>query len=235
MLRMRLSRSVILSLVCTGIVASASMRLILYRLHCGTGPEKAANIIRLYMGLDTRADALLVGCLIGFLAAWGLFPRSQRFVFWTGVGSLVSVTVLGYLAWNRCLDHSQYYHGLFTGVAVMTAVVIVRMLLAPAGPGSVLLQSRPLVGIGRISYGLYLYHIPIIHWVRAGSPRLGWTGAMLAAGLTLVAALVSSIAIERPCLRLKDRIRHRPGTEGTPAAVSSERTGDEMNARQSAA
>jgi peptidoglycan/LPS O-acetylase OafA/YrhL len=235
MLRLRLSRPVILTLVGVGVIASASLRLVLYRLHCGTPAEKGANIIRLYMGLDTRADALLVGCLIGLLVAWSLLPESQCFTFWTGATSIVSVAVLGYLAWNRCLDHSQYYHGLFTGVALMVAVLMVRLLQAPSGPGLALLESRPLVGVGRISYGLYLYHIPVIHWLRAGSPRLGWTETILAAGLTFAAALLSSIVIERPCLRLKERIR--PGTRAateTTARVAAQR-GGKGEARQVAA
>jgi peptidoglycan/LPS O-acetylase OafA/YrhL len=235
MLRLRLSRRVMVSLVCAGVVASASLRLVLYRLHGGTGPEKAANILRLYMGLDTRADALLVGCLIGLAAAWGLLPRSPRFTYWAGWAAVLSTAALGYLAWNRCLDHSQYYHGLFTGVALMTGSLLVRMLLVPHGAGAWLLQSRPLVGVGRISYGLYLYHIPILYWVQGGSPRLGWTERLLAAGLTMAAALVSSVVIERPCLRLKDRLCHRAAKKSATAFVPGEQFGDGRNARQTAA
>jgi peptidoglycan/LPS O-acetylase OafA/YrhL len=207
MLRLRMSRPVILSLVCTGIVVSAGLRLALYRLHAGSAPDKAATVMRLYMGLDTRADTLLVGCLMGLLAAWDLLPRSQRVVFWTGVASVASTCLLGFLAWNRCLDHSQYYNGLFTLVALMVAGVITRMLLAPSVLGSLLLESAPLVGTGRISYGLYLYHVPIIHWLRTVNPRWGWSQTLLAAALTFVAALLSSFVIERPCLRLKHRLR----------------------------
>jgi peptidoglycan/LPS O-acetylase OafA/YrhL len=157
------------------------------------------------MGLDTRADSLLVGCLLGLLATWGLLPRSQRFVYWTGLGALISAAGLGFLAWKLCLDHSQYYHGLFTVAAVMVAVIIARLLVAPSRWGSLLLGSAPLVGAGRISYGLYLYHIPVIALLRPA--ELGpLTMALAAAGLTLAAALLSFYCIERPCLRLKDRL-----------------------------
>jgi peptidoglycan/LPS O-acetylase OafA/YrhL len=69
------------------------------------------------------------------------------------------------------------------------------------------LEFPPLVWTGRISYGLYLYHIPIIHWLRPGG--IGPDHAantLLAVGLTLAAALVSYFCIERPCLRWKNRL-----------------------------
>ena len=31
------------------------------------------------MGLDTRADALLVGCLVGLLVSWQMLPLAQGF------------------------------------------------------------------------------------------------------------------------------------------------------------
>jgi peptidoglycan/LPS O-acetylase OafA/YrhL len=224
MLRVGLSRRQVLLVVCTGIVASAVHRMALYDLHRVFGPEKAANVIRLYMGLDTRADTLLVGCLLGLLVSWDMLPRSGRFVFWVGIVSLVSVVSLSYLSCYRCLDHSQYYHGLFTAVAFMVAAIIARLLSRPSGLGALVLQSAPFVGAGRISYGLYLFHIPIIYWL--GPAGVGWrfpAMTLLVLGLTLSSALLSYYCIERPCLRLKDRMRPRasiaPADEIHPAEM----------------
>jgi peptidoglycan/LPS O-acetylase OafA/YrhL len=218
---MRLSRRQILFVVCIGILLSASLRAGLYNLHRTPGPEKTANVIRLYMGLDTRADSLLVGCLVGLLAAWDLLPKGRRFISWMGAASLVSCVVLGYLAFNRCLDHSQYYHGLFTAAALMVGVLIVRLLLAPSQLGAVVLQSAPLVGVGRISYGLYLYHIPILHWIRPQPPeRLSPERMFLVVALWIAAALVSFVCIERPFLRLKDRLRSRTPVREAGSSLS---------------
>jgi peptidoglycan/LPS O-acetylase OafA/YrhL len=137
-------------------------------------------------------------------------PRSQRFVFWVGAASLASGAFLSYLAVYRCLDHSQYYHGLFTGVALMVGVIIVRLLSRPSRLGSLLLESTPLVCIGRVSYGLYLFHVPIIYWLQPAG--LGWRHpamTVLVVGLTAGTAILSFYCIERPCLRLKDRLGHR--------------------------
>ncbi|HWB13242.1 MAG TPA: acyltransferase [Pirellulales bacterium] len=204
MLRLTWSRRRILLLVCTGIFASAACRMVLYFLD-RTSPEKAATVLRLYMGLDTRADTLLVGCLVGLLASWDLLPRSERFVSWVRVASLASVASLIYITRHRCLDHAQFYYGLFTAVALMVGCVVVHMLLRPSRLGSLLLECPPLVYIGRLSYGIYLFHIPVISWL--GPTELGWghpTKTLTVVGLTSVAAILSYLCIERPCLRLKD-------------------------------
>ena len=236
MLRRKWSHRQILLVVCAGILVSASHRMVLYELHRLPRSEKAAHVMRLYMGLDTRADSLLVGCLVGLLASWNRLPQSRRFVFWVGVASLVSVASLSYLALNRCLDHSQYYHGLFTAVALMVGVIIVRLLSGPSRLGSLLLESFPLVYVGRVSYGLYLFHMPIISWLRPAG--LGWrypAMTLLVVGLTVAAALLSYYGIERPCLRLKDRLRHRASITAANAIQPLERGCGGANSPQAAA
>ncbi len=95
-------------------------------------------------------------------------------------------------------------------VALLVGIIIIRLLMAPSAVGQLLLENAPLVGIGRISYGLYLYHIVVLYGLRvAGVPRDEPLGMAAMLGLSLTAALVSYFAIERPFLRLKDRIGRR--------------------------
>jgi peptidoglycan/LPS O-acetylase OafA/YrhL len=205
-------------LICCGIGASAILRLGLYNWHQSHGTDNMTMLYRLYRGLDTRADSLLAGCLIGLLAAWNLLPKSQRFIRWTGAGSLVCLVYLSYLARCRNYYDPQFYHGLFTVVALMTAIILGRLLSAPARFARRILESASLVGTGRISYALYLFHAPIIHVLLPGCVYLGLTVSpylayavfnILTVGLSFLAALLSYYLIERPCLRLKDRLRPR--------------------------
>lgn len=205
LLRSGLSRKKMAMVVCVGIIASASLRIVLYRLYPVAGPEKSANVMRLYMGSDTRADALLVGCLAAMLVTWKLvaFERMRRGL---RVGAAAGAVVLGYLLWNRTLDHSQYYNGLFTVAAALVAVIIVHMLQAPSRAEAALLEFAPLVVLGKLSYGLYLYHIPIIAWMKPSG--LGWRHpwpTLQVAAASLAAACVSYVLIERPFLALKRR------------------------------
>ncbi|MBA4067217.1 MAG: acyltransferase [Isosphaera sp.] len=207
-----------------GVLASAAWRLWLHKLHRAAGPPtpdtEFAHFARLYAGLDTRADALLVGCLVGLLAAGNLLPRSRRFVRWAGPAALAAVALLGYVVLTRPMG--QFYPKLFTGyftlVALAVGVVLVRLLSAPSRVAAAILESAPLVWAGRLSYGLYLYHIPAFIWVHpgvlAGEAPAG--AAVLAVGVTFALALASYHLVERPCLRLKARLGHRAGP---PAAA----------------
>lgn len=228
MLWLKLSRRHIIFLVCIGIAASAVLRLGLYYWYQSRGVNQAATASRLYTGLDTRADTLLVGCLLALLAAWDLLPKSQRFIRWTGAASLIYLVYLGYLTRTKIHLDPQFYHGLFTVVALMTAIMLARLLAAPAPLACRILGATPLVGIGRISYALYLFHLPIIYAVGprcakfcAGNWSLCYTAFIsLTLVLSLLAAVLSYYLIERPCLRLKDRLRPRPAVVplASPAA-----------------
>ena len=213
MLRTGMSRRRIALVVIAGITISAVDRIFLYRMMKSHEPGHELFFFRAYMGLDTRADALLVGCLTGLCAVWGWLPR--RFDLRMQAAAGVSALGIAWLSWRRCLDHSQYYHGLFTVAALMVATVIVRLLTAKSRtPLARALELPPLVAVGRLSYGLYLYHIPALHWVSADGPN-GKDPARcaLAAVLTLAITLVSYWVVERPFLRLKSRFENRRPTE----------------------
>jgi hypothetical protein len=61
---------------------------------------------------------------------------------------------------------------------------------------------RPIVGLGLISYGVYLWHWPIAVWVTGAGTGLGAVGLfMVRAALTLVLALLSYFLVEMPIRR----------------------------------
>ncbi len=208
MLRSGLRPPWIVFWVCVGIVASASLRTVLFFRYPTSAPEFTPNIYRIYMGSDTRADSLLAGCLAGLLVAWGLLPRSRLFRFLTSVSALASAVLLGCMFLIlRHFGHPQLHCGFFSVIALMIAVILVRLVSAPSRLAFLLLENRPLVGVGRISYALYLYHIPVICWLKPVG--LGWhfpAQSLLVVGLTFTAAALSWYCIERPCLQLKKRL-----------------------------
>ena len=74
-----------------------------------------------------------------------------------------------------------------------------------------LLDVRPLAYLGRISYGLYVYHFPII-WFSARIADLGVEPpllkpltALIALTATILVSSISFFLLERPALNLKDR------------------------------
>lgn len=70
------------------------------------------------------------------------------------------------------------------------------------------LTNRALLFVGTISYGLYLYHYPLLfanNMLDEGTISIGKAGELLA--LLLIVPIISWYVIERPLLRVKDRIR----------------------------
>ena len=96
--------------------------------------------------------------------------------------------------------------------STILCVGILMWCLAPIGRFSVLgrlLCLSPLRAIGRISYGLYLYHLPIFHEVIHTEKTP--VRVLLAIVLTFAVATASYWLIERPILRYASRFRHRSG------------------------
>ncbi|MBI3647377.1 MAG: acyltransferase, partial [Actinobacteria bacterium] len=110
-------------------------------------------------------------------------------------------------------------YGLTTGVAIATAALIAHVVVRPGGRVAAPLGWKPVAAIGRVSYGIYLYHWPITVWVgRFSLPLAVRAGAVYA--LTAVAVVASWFLVERPALRLKRRFA-RPRVEAQVMAAPS--------------
>jgi peptidoglycan/LPS O-acetylase OafA/YrhL len=172
-----------------GIVVSAALMWVMYR------PDDPS---RAYYGTDTRAHTLLVGCALALLLHnWS--SRSEtalRLLRGAGV-----VAALGCLAaWYSVSDHSAgYYHGGSLGFAVMVGVLIASIVQDGGNLVARVLSLRPLRWIGKISYGLYLWHWPV--QVFMTQIRTGIDGdalQLLRLATTFVLATFSYYVIEQP-------------------------------------
>jgi peptidoglycan/LPS O-acetylase OafA/YrhL len=208
LLRSRVSPRTLVWIVGAGIVASLVHRNVLFYFRPPQGPLRNPAIMRLYSGLDTRADALLMGCLTGLLATWDLLPKSQLARRAIRLAAVVSTAGLTFAFTQSCMDRNAWYYGGFTLLALMVAVLITHMLINPPGIATTVLGSRSFTALGRLSYGLYLYHIPVVEWL--GLREMGWKApgeTAVAVGVTFAAAILSYYLVERPFLRLKDRLQ----------------------------
>jgi len=83
-------------------------------------------------------------------------------------------------------------------------------MLAPRGLLARALSAPPLRGIGRVSYGMYLLHLPVIDLVRALTPNY-IALSITAAAVTFALAFLMYHLYERRFLRLK--LRYTPPRE----------------------
>lgn len=186
-----------------GVILSASLRIWLFS-------DAPCSLERLYCGSDTRADTLLMGCLLGVLAVSGVLGRLKPYRKSLGAATLLSTVVLVFV--GGLIPESRWFlfFGVFTLVALATAVVLAWLLCHPESRVAKVLSSSPMVWIGRRSYGIYLWHSPVA--VAVSTPLTfmivgeepHWA---ITLGLyllcTFIVAAISFRYVEQPVLDLK--------------------------------
>jgi peptidoglycan/LPS O-acetylase OafA/YrhL len=158
---------------------------------------------RVYYCLDTHADGLITGCLLALLFSQGVLSAHLRIGPWGWPALLLIAEV----AAVGTTDSSAIWYGGLSAVNISAAVIITSVLCAPESALAKFLGSTPLVWMGRLSYGIYLWHYPIF---LQAEKTLGSKGRVVSIGASLAATFTVSSAsyylVERPLLRLK---KHR--------------------------
>jgi peptidoglycan/LPS O-acetylase OafA/YrhL len=208
----------------TGWVVGAACLAVAYRL---ASEQSGLPYHYLYNAPDQRASQLLIGCAAGA----GLFALGERrslhgraFVAAGVIGALiVGVTLSGFAA-EHASHGFAYTSGQSTVIALGSAAMIVSLVVVPGWLLAKTLTWRPLVWVGRRSYGLYLWHMPIFGLVLLGHHEI--TGArldaerLLAIGLSFAAAAISFRYVERPVIRwVRSREAEKRWAHEFPAAV----------------
>jgi peptidoglycan/LPS O-acetylase OafA/YrhL len=179
------------------------------------------DLDRIYYGTDTRVFMILAGAAVGAVCAGRpQLPRAWRLPT-IGLGVLAAGALV--LATLTVETADEW---LYTGGYVGLAVVLVALLLAAGQPGpnpvARVLATRPLVGLGLISYGVYLWHWPIAVWVTEDQVGGGPVPLFLVrSALTLAASLLSYRLIEQPIRRHGLKALGRARWAVAPVAMAS--------------
>ena len=158
-------------------------------------------------------DALAWGCLAALI-----FPTPKSVPRSIAAASLAaSAAILILIVARHGIERfwfpSGYIHDPFAGallLALLGPCFASLLLLVFASRNSLVLEAAPLRYAGRISYGLYLYHWPIILlYDSMATPNFEWAPVriVLISTLTLAVATLSYEFMERPILRLRDSRR----------------------------
>ena len=155
---------------------------------------------RAYYGTDTRAQTLLVGCLLAML-----LNRSRRQIAPRVAGMmLVAALALMVVAFVIVRDSDFFmYRGGFLAFALISAACVGATALSSGQWIVRALDRRLLSAIGKGSYSIYLWHWPAIVFLSPQRLGVGLTATnLIRIGSTAVVAFVSYRFIESP-------IRHR--------------------------
>lgn len=174
-----------------------------------------APITRIYWPFDTRCDGLLIGAAAALAkhgAGADALYRAAR-TLWPVAA--VALTLIVSLANN----HMPFFEGGYVVVAVLSMIVIVAASRGESGVLDRLLGAKPLVYLGSLSYGFYLWHYPVA--VLAGRWEVSGTVKFFAIGFaSLVAAYLSRRFVEVPMLRLRPAVSRHPGLGWSAVCVS---------------
>jgi peptidoglycan/LPS O-acetylase OafA/YrhL len=203
-------RATVLAAICVGGIG-ASITAMAW-LYDGNDPSRA------YFGTDSRAHALLIGALLAILLMRG-HARAHRVVL-RGVQALGvagGLTVLAFMA--LVPDSSPWmYRGGFALFAVAVATVVAAAVAPGRSPVRALLALAPLVWVGRISYGIYLWHWPVQTALSESNTGLGGVRLdALRVAATVTLATVSFLVVEQPIRR--GALRPRLARVAAPAAI----------------
>ncbi len=211
------SLRLLLGICVVGAVASATEMFVMY--HPG------GNLTRLYYGTDTHAQCMLVGAALsvamallserrrrrgtvpdgrvlarvgaGGDPAWvASSPRARALL--TGLGVLGAV-VSGLMWWHITYLSSFLWRGGFALAALATACVLISVICAQRSPVAAFLSHAPLRFLGRISYGMYLWHFPLFLWIDHARTGLSLYPLFLVrCAVTIGVSVASFYLVERP-------------------------------------
>ena len=167
-------------------------------LHSISDPSRA------YYGTDARIHQLLIGALLAVAML-----RAPRVLALRQLGSATAAASLAVLATAFMTvgdDMIAYYRGGSALIAIVAAALIWGLQVAPEERPAKVLSAAPLRGLGLISYGVYLWHWPVILMVGAPAAAFAWLPGNIGLNvtrvvITMACAGLSFVAVERPIRR----------------------------------
>jgi peptidoglycan/LPS O-acetylase OafA/YrhL len=202
--------------VVTLTLTAASFATMALAYHPGLDPTRA------YEGTDTRAGGLLVGAALALVwptrrrpaqRTWGS-PRAALLLDACGVASLAMIAAL---IW-RTTEYSPFmFRGGMLLLSLATALVVAAVV-HPASRLGPALGAGPLRWLGVRSYGIYLWHYPLIVLLApGGNPDNESLSGPQQAGMAVLCVVVAALSwslIEDPV-----RSRRRPRLPAMGPAV----------------
>lgn len=150
------------------------------------------SVDRVYLGTDTRLAGILLGAS---LAVTPIVPAVagilRRLAIPVALGLAVAIAVLDGA-------NISTFRGPFQAATIAAAILVVVCADPhPKGFGAAMTQ-RPLVYVGKLSYGLYLFHWPIADALEQKSGLSGWWLAGVTLLISFPIAVASYHLIETP-------------------------------------
>ncbi|TDY42591.1 peptidoglycan-N-acetylmuramate O-acetyltransferase [Alicyclobacillus sacchari] len=163
---------------------------------------------RVYYGTDTRAFGLLIGASVAFVWPSSQFSRGLTVSVrrWLDVVGFLALLCILWMIWQTNEYENFLYRGGLFLLSIATAV-LVACLAHPDTRLGRLFGMQPLRWLGVRSYGIYLWHFPIIVLTTPLMDANQFNGGRAAAQVlaSIVIAALSWRLLEEPIRRLGRR------------------------------
>lgn len=120
--------------------------------------------IRLYTGFDTRLDSLMLGCAMSIFINYFKKDILNNIILNCILITCISyfIYIISQMSW---LDIRMFTLHFYL-VSISSSLFIYCILISKNKIVSTIIKNKYLVEIGKISYGLYLWHYPIFRILR---------------------------------------------------------------------
>jgi peptidoglycan/LPS O-acetylase OafA/YrhL len=176
-------------------------------------------------GTPFRATELLAGCLLAVAVRHGyLAPLVRRRMLSSLLGIIAMLGLVTLIVFGRSESNPELV-AIWIATSGCTALLIASVQGGrPTVVGRVL-SWKPLVAIGIVSYGVYLWHFPVMVSIDKLYGLESFPAAVAALVITAILVTASYFLLEKPFLRLKGRFekglrRAAPGQRAADGTIA---------------
>jgi peptidoglycan/LPS O-acetylase OafA/YrhL len=147
-------------------------------------------------------ESLFIGCIFALLRWTGKLPKKiPNLIVWGTFLLLVIIGLSPISVFETLIKNNLRFIGGF-----FSMIVIVGLVESPDSLLGKLLSNRVLVFLGKISYALYLWHVPVFRWFLWHSTLPSYMNFVLKFVVTLIISIISLELIEKNSMKLGRRL-----------------------------
>ena len=217
---MALSRMLGVSWRLIGAIVALALAIWIWRIYL---TSTGAPFWRLYNGTDTRADAFVAGCALAVffkLVPLGRLPRFERFLPKLAWPLLVFClfTTFFFVEFQNPI---YYYVGIALCGIVPGALMLIVLLRSSGTILHYIFERPEPVFLGRIFYGMYLWHFPILMIMKDQFNAPNLVRFLIGFPLTVLMATLSYAYVERHFMRTRAKTRETASKPVTPRSQAA--------------
>jgi peptidoglycan/LPS O-acetylase OafA/YrhL len=188
---------------------------LMYQFYMSTLP---VHYDRLYFSADTRFQAILIGA-VGSIATRVKGVKEFLYSYVASVPVALMLVVGAAAVLYRWDAFSSFL------ISVLSLILIFRLTMKVGTVDAKILSVAPLVSLGKISYGFYLWHVPILVLLRNYYKFDTLYVFLIGLPASILASALSYRLIEQPALKLRSIIsplmQRKLGLFVVPVSVAS--------------